>query len=185
MPIPGVAVKIVDVETSAKLAPLNSGLVFVKGPNVMLGYKNMPDETSDCLQNGWYCTGDIGEIDLDGFLTMKDRLSRFSKIGGEMVPHMAIEEQYMDIGEWDYQVIAITSIPSDRKGEELIVLYLPEASRKIEALHDAIMQSDMINIWKPKRNNYFQISEIPLLGTGKLNILALRKLALEAKLGDC
>lgn len=181
-PIPGVAIKVLDVETERELPLGERGLLYVKGPNVMLGYLGMEDETAEVLKDGWYCTGDIVERDEDGFVTLADRLSRFSKIGGEMIPHLAIEEVYMNIGHWDHQVIAVSSVPDERRGEVLVVLYLPEIKDKLEELHKAMLDSDLPNLWKPRRNNYFEINEMPLLGSGKLDVLMLKKIAIEEKL---
>jgi acyl-[acyl-carrier-protein]-phospholipid O-acyltransferase/long-chain-fatty-acid--[acyl-carrier-protein] ligase len=179
-PIPGVAAKIVDVETSELLPFEQEGLLFVKGPNVMRGYLNKPELTSEVIQDGWYNTGDIAKMDEDGFLTITDRLSRFSKIAGEMVPHLAIEELLQNALDIHEQVIAVTSVPDPKKGEELVVLYLDKVSEP-EKLHKIIADSDLPNIWKPKRQNYIKISDIPKLGSGKLDIAKLRQIAIEAK----
>jgi len=68
------------------------GLLLVKGPNCMAVYLGQPEKTQEVNGGGWYVTGDIACIDEDGFIRITDRLTRFSKIGGEMVPHMRIEE---------------------------------------------------------------------------------------------
>ena len=96
-PLPGVSIRIVDPETSAELPPDSPGLLLVKGPNVMQGYLDKPEKTAEVLRDGWYTTGDIAAEDEDGFLTITDRLSRFSKIGGEMVPHIKIEESLHEV----------------------------------------------------------------------------------------
>jgi acyl-[acyl-carrier-protein]-phospholipid O-acyltransferase/long-chain-fatty-acid--[acyl-carrier-protein] ligase len=90
-PLPGVCVKVVDIETGLPVAPRSQGMLLVKGPNVMRGYLDKPEKTAEVLYDGWYTTGDIATMEEDGFLTITDRLSRFSKIGGEMVPHIRIE----------------------------------------------------------------------------------------------
>src|SRR3970282_1915693 len=91
-PIPGVAVKVVGPDTERSLPPGQEGLLLVKGPNVMVGYLAQPELTAQVMRDGWYVTGDIAAVDEDGFIKITDRLSRFSKIGGEMVPHLKIEE---------------------------------------------------------------------------------------------
>src|SRR5262249_26045582 len=86
--LPGVVLRLVDPETFEPLAAGDenaSGLLLVKGPSVMRGYLGKPDLTAQVLREGWYITGDIAQIDADGFVRITDRLSRFSKIGGEMV----------------------------------------------------------------------------------------------------
>jgi len=91
-PLPGIAVKVVDPATMESLPANAEGLLLVKGPNRMLGYLGQPERTADAVQDGWYVTGDIGAIDDEGFIRITDRLARFSKIAGEMVPHLKVEE---------------------------------------------------------------------------------------------
>ena len=184
MAVPGVTLKVVDVNTFETLGPQEQGLLCVRGPNVMVGYKNMEQETQDVLEDGWYCSGDIAKIDEDGFVSIVDRLSRFSKIGGEMVAHVVVEEFFMNLGDWDHQVVAISSVPDDRKGEQLVVLYLDEIKEDIDEFYEKITSSDLANIYKPKRSNYFAVDSFPVLGTGKLDILGLRRLALDAMLSE-
>ncbi|HPS54800.1 MAG TPA: acyl-[ACP]--phospholipid O-acyltransferase [Sedimentisphaerales bacterium] len=179
-PVPGVAAKVVDVETGNPLDFGQEGLLMVKGPNVMLGYLGMDDKTAEVLHDGWYDTGDIAKIDADGFITITDRISRFSKIGGEMVPHVVIEQTYFDGLKNDEQVIAVTAVPDEKKNEELVVLYLEKAGT-VEQLHQIITESKLPNIYKPKFGNYIMIENMPTLGSGKLDIMKLRKIALEAK----
>jgi len=149
----------------------------------MAGYLKRDDLTEKAIVNGWYDTGDIGKLDEDGFLSITDRLARFSKIGGEMVPHLAIEEVIYDELKTNEQVIAVTSIPDEKKGEQLVVLYTEDAS-PAEKLCEIVDKSNMPNIFKPKRANYIKIDEIPLLGSGKLDIMKLRKIATEIKSGS-
>ncbi|MHC4265566.1 MAG: acyl-[ACP]--phospholipid O-acyltransferase, partial [Planctomycetota bacterium] len=116
----------------------------------------------------------------DGFLTITDRLSRFSKIAGEMVPHLGIEDFFHNKLDAHEQLVAVTSVPEPKKGEELVVLYLSKAGEPGK-LHEIISKSDLPNIWKPKPKNYIEVSEIPRLGSGKVNISKLKQIALEAK----
>ena len=178
-PIPGVAVKVVDPETEEPLSPGETGLILVKGPNVMLGYLNRPEKTAEVIRDGWYVTGDIGRLDSDGFLLITDRLSRFSKIGGEMVPHHLIEDELHRLTGQTGQVLAVTSVADDRKGEKLVVLFTGEAGDP-ELLHRAMSESALPNLWKPHRDSYFSIDALPILGSGKLDIRGLRQLAEEA-----
>jgi len=91
IPVPGTCVKTVDPESGADLPRGDVGMIVVKGPQVMAGYLNRPETTAQVLKDGWYSTGDLGYVDPDGFIKITDRLSRFSKVGGEMVPHGAVE----------------------------------------------------------------------------------------------
>jgi len=179
-PLPGIAIKIVNPVSKEPLDVNAEGLLMVKGPNVMAGYLNMEKESAEAVQDGWYNTGDIAKMDEDGFLTITDRLSRFSKIGGEMVPHLGVEEVYQHALDTTEQVVAVTSVPHPKKGEELVVLHLDKAG-DARKLHEIIANSDLPNMWKPRPDNYIQVESMPVLGSGKLDIMKLRKIALETK----
>ncbi len=180
-PLPDVEIKIVDPDTGRELPPDCSGLIMVRGPNVMEGYFDVPEKTDEVLKDGWYDTGDIGCIDKDSFLKITDRLSRFSKIGGEMVPHLAVEQVLLDALGAAEQLVAVTSVPDEKNGEELVVLYLPQAGNA-EKLHEFISQSSLPNLWKPRANNYIMVKEMPTLGSGKLDITKLKEIAISSKI---
>ena len=182
-PLPGVAIEIVDPSTLEPLGANREGLIMAKGPNVMSGYLKRDDLTEKAIIDGWYDTGDIGKLDDEGFLSITDRLSRFSKIGGEMVPHFAIEEVIFDELNAHEQIIAVTSIPDEKRGEKLVVLYTDQAG-PAEKLCEIVDSSNLPNIFKPKRANYIKVDEMPLLGSGKLDIMKLRKIAIEIKSGS-
>jgi len=175
-PLPGVAVKVVDPESFTPLPVEAEGLLLVRGPNVMRGYLNMPEKTDEVLKDGWYVTGDIVNVDRDGFITITDRLARFSKIGGEMVPLIAVEEAYIKGLNTMESVLTVTSVPDPKRGERLMVLYTDEAG-DAEQLHEIIQASDLPNLWKPDRKAYRKVDAIPMLGSGKLDFKAIRDLA--------
>ncbi len=174
--IPGLAVKVLDVETGRPVELGQPGLLFVKGPNVMKGYLKQPEITRQVLKDGWYNTGDIVSIDEDGFVTIHDRLSRFSKIGGEMVPHLTIEETAMEKLGFHESVLAVTSLPDEKKGEQLVILY---DKRKVDGdkLYAVLTESSLPKLYIPKRENLIGIDEIPHLGSGKLDMIKLRQTA--------
>lgn len=175
-PLPGVAVKVVDPETGQRMAVGQPGLLWIKGPNVMLGYLNNPAKTAEVLRDGWYNTGDVAIVDKDGFVTITDRLSRFSKIAGEMVPHVAIEDVYhKGLGKTE-QVLVVTSVPDEKKGERLVVLYTDQAG-DVARLQEIIKESNLPNLWKPAADAYYRIESIPLLGSGKLDLKAVKEWA--------
>jgi len=176
-PLPGVSVRIVDPETAAPLPPGEPGLLLVRGPNVMKGYLGLDKKTAEVLRDGWYNTGDIATLDEDGFLQITDRLSRFSKIGGEMVPHVKIEDKLHELAEATEQVFAVAGVPDEKKGERLVVLHtLPED--RLEACVAKLGQSDLPKLWIPRSNQFFRVDAIPYLGTGKLDLRSVREIAL-------
>jgi acyl-[acyl-carrier-protein]-phospholipid O-acyltransferase/long-chain-fatty-acid--[acyl-carrier-protein] ligase len=153
-------------------------MLWVKGPNVMSGYLNRDDLTTTVLRNGWYVTGDIATLDEDGFLTITDRLSRFSKIGGEMVPHGRVEEALQEAAGAEIQVFAVTAVPDEKKGERLAVLHtLPE--ERIAGVIEKVAESGMPNLFIPQRHSFVKVEMLPVLGTGKLDLRALKRIALE------
>ena len=121
-PLPGVTVRVVDIDTGQPVAPGTPGMLLVKGPNVMKGYLGKPEKTAEVLHDGWYTTGDVAIMEEDGFLTITDRLSRFSKIGGEMVPHIRIEDKLQELAGVTEQVFAVTALPDEKKGERIVVI---------------------------------------------------------------
>jgi acyl-[acyl-carrier-protein]-phospholipid O-acyltransferase/long-chain-fatty-acid--[acyl-carrier-protein] ligase len=179
-PIPGVATKVVDTETGQPVEPGRPGLLYIKGANVMKGYLNDPQKTAEVIADGWYNTGDIVTIDDEGFITITDRLGRFGKIGGEMISHTAIEDVcYKGLGLQD-RVLAVTSIPDEKKGERIVVLYVKSAVDG-EKLFEVINASDLPNLAKPKRENLIAVDAIPALGSGKTDFQRIKKIAAESK----
>jgi len=177
-PVPGVAVRVEDLQTGALLPPGVAGLLKVKGPNLMLGYLGQPARTAEVVQDGWYTTGDIASVDVDGFIFLQDRLSRFSKIGGEMVPHLAVEDALHGLLEVQERCVAVVAVADERKGEQLVVCCTPAAG-DIKVLHERLGHCDLPNLWRPKKDNYMTIDEMPTLGSGKLDIPRLKQMAIE------
>jgi acyl-[acyl-carrier-protein]-phospholipid O-acyltransferase/long-chain-fatty-acid--[acyl-carrier-protein] ligase len=181
-PLPGVSVRIVAPDTFAPLPVSTPGMLLVKGPNVMNGYLERPDLTAKVMHEGWYVTGDIAKMDEDGFVTITDRLSRFSKIGGEMVPHGQVEEALHQAAGVDGQVFAVTGIPSERKGEELAVLHTLEDARIPEIL-EKLGGSGLPNLFIPARGHFIRVESLPVLGSGKLDLRSIKQTAIN-KLGS-
>jgi acyl-[acyl-carrier-protein]-phospholipid O-acyltransferase/long-chain-fatty-acid--[acyl-carrier-protein] ligase len=177
-PLPGITVKIIDPETQEPLGVDAPGLLLVRGPNVMQGYLNRPEKTAEVLRDGWYNTGDIAAIDKDGFLRVTDRFSRFSKIGGEMVPHIKIEETLQDLAGASEQMFVVTAVPDEKKGERLIVLHTLSEEQLEECL-TGLAKSDLPALWRPRHDQFVRIEKLPYLGTGKLDLRKARELALE------
>ena len=177
-PLPGIAIRITDPETGTLRGIGEPGLLFVRGPNIMQGYLNRPEKTAEVLKDGWYNTGDIATVDEDGFLRITDRLSRFSKIGGEMVPHIKIEEKLQEIAKATEQVFAVTAVPDEKKGERLIVL-TTVSEEDLASVLENFAKADLPALWKPREDNFVRIEALPYLGTGKLDLRRLRELAFE------
>lgn len=181
--LPGVSVKIVDPDTEARLPHGEPGLLLVKGPNIMKGYLGQPEKTATVLKDGWYNTGDIAAIDDEGFIVITDRLARFSKIAGEMVPHTKVEETLHKLLDINEQTFAVTSVPDEQKGERLIVLHTL-MDGELEVLVDKLKECDLPNLWRPKHTSFYRIAEIPVLGTGKMDLKKIKALAKEMDVGE-
>ncbi|HXZ11526.1 MAG TPA: AMP-binding protein, partial [Candidatus Sulfotelmatobacter sp.] len=177
-PLPGVSVRIVDPETRELLPVGTPGLLLVRGPNVMKGYLGKPEKTAEVLADGWYATGDIASEDEDGFLTITDRLSRFSKVGGEMVPHIKIEDKLHEIAGATEKTFVVTGVPDGKKGERLIVLHTLKPE-DLKAILERLPESGLPNLWTPRANQFFRVEELPHLGTGKLDLRRVQEIALD------
>ncbi|HTC94770.1 MAG TPA: acyl-[ACP]--phospholipid O-acyltransferase [Terriglobales bacterium] len=177
-PLPGMSVRIVNPETGEPQPLGQQGLLLVKGPNVMQGYLNRPEKTAEVLRDGWYNTGDIAILDEDGFLAIADRLSRFSKIGGEMVPHVKVEERLHELADATEQKFAVTAVPDEKKGERLIVLHTLTDAQLKDCL-EKFAACDLPALWKPRANQFFHVEALPYLGTGKLDLRRIKELAAE------
>lgn len=176
-PIPGVVAKIVDPDTFELLGEGKEGLLLIKGANVMKGYLKNPEKTQEVLKDGWYITGDIATIDKEGFICITDRLSRFSKIGGEMVPHVKVEEEILNILNTSELVCTVTSVADEKKGEKLVVLYVGDIN--VEDIIKHLSEKELPNLWIPKKDNFFKINEIPILGSGKIDLKTIKSKAKE------
>ncbi|MCA9248740.1 MAG: AMP-binding protein, partial [Planctomycetales bacterium] len=181
--VPGVRAKIVDPNTFEQLPAGQQGMLLIAGGNVMQGYLGQPEKTAEVIRDGWYITGDIAELDADGFIKITGRVSRFSKIGGEMVPHVGIEEEMLallagDMGDDNEEgaSLFVAGVPDARKGERLVVLY-KQLSQTPEEICAALATKGLPNLWIPSPDAFYQVDDIPILGTGKIDLKAAQQLA--------
>ncbi|MEQ1862527.1 MAG: AMP-binding protein, partial [Chthoniobacteraceae bacterium] len=174
---PGVAARITCPDTGARRSLHETGMLWLKGVNIFEGYLGDPERTGAVFEDGWFKTGDLARFDEDGFLYIEGRLSRFSKIGGEMVPHETVEQRIIELLELprDERTIAIAGVPDEAKGEALVVL----TTRELDAreLREKLAAAGVPNLWIPKIIK--RIEAIPHLASGKLDLARCKELALE------
>jgi acyl-[acyl-carrier-protein]-phospholipid O-acyltransferase / long-chain-fatty-acid--[acyl-carrier-protein] ligase len=171
----GIAAEIRNPETNEELSIYDSGMLWLRGPNIFEGYLKDPKRTAEVLHNRWLKTGDIGRLDEDGFLYIEGRLSRFSKIGGEMVPHEVVEQKIIAaLGlEGSERRIAICGVPDEAKGEALLLLTAEPI--EMDKLRAGLNEAGVPNLWIPKRS--VVVENIPVLASGKLDIRRCQELA--------
>lgn len=173
---PGIAAEIREPETDGKLSLHQTGMLWLRGVNIFEGYLHDPERTADVLQNGWLKTGDLGRFDEDGFLYIEGRLSRFSKIGGEMVPHEAIESKIVDLlglSGRDERPIAIMGVQDEAKGEALVLLSAVDVD--LAELRSKLHDAGVPNLWIPKQVQ--RVESIPVLASGKLDLKKCKEVA--------
>jgi acyl-[acyl-carrier-protein]-phospholipid O-acyltransferase/long-chain-fatty-acid--[acyl-carrier-protein] ligase len=176
---PGIAAEIRDPESNAKLSLHDSGMLWLRGPNIFEGYLDEPERTAEVMHDGWFRTGDIGRFDEDGFLYIEGRLSRFSKIGGEMVPHEALEQKILTVLNLDghsERVLAVAGVPDESKGEAVVLLTAIDVDT--EQLRVKLREIGVPNLWIPKK--ICRVEAIPVLASGKLDLGRCKEAALAA-----
>jgi acyl-[acyl-carrier-protein]-phospholipid O-acyltransferase/long-chain-fatty-acid--[acyl-carrier-protein] ligase len=181
-PVPGVRVKTVDPETGAELPAGERGMLLATGRNVMAGYLNKPEATAAAIRDGWYVTGDLAIVDGDGFITLVGRESRFAKIGGEMVSHVAVETALAEIvgaSEDGMPRVAVVSVPDKTKGERLVVIHSP-LEQSPDELRKGLSAAGLPNLYIPAPNSFVEVEALPFIGTGKLDLRRVRQIANEA-----
>jgi acyl-[acyl-carrier-protein]-phospholipid O-acyltransferase/long-chain-fatty-acid--[acyl-carrier-protein] ligase len=176
--LPGIAVSIHDVDSGEKLPAGADGMIIIRSPAVMQGYLGRDDLTEKVLDAHGYHTGDIGHLDEHGFLHITGRLARFAKIGGEMVPLDRIENDLRKAlceghGD-DWGDLAVAAVPDASRGERLLVLY---TALPIEAAELIDLLADHPPIFRPRARDLHQVASLPVLGTGKRDLAALKAMA--------
>ncbi len=178
-PLPGVAVKIVHKETMESLPPCEEGLLLVYGANVMKGYLGKDELTRRKIIEGWYITGDLARLDDDGFVTITGREERFAKVGGEMVPLERVEDELHAVLQTNERFFAVTAVPDERKGERLVVLHLPLGGTDPQQVWRQLNERGLPNIYVPAPRDFFQVADLPVLGSGKLDLKKCKQKALD------
>ncbi len=179
LPMSGVDARVVSIEDDHPLPAGETGLLEVRGPNVMAGYLDQPELTAKVMHDEWYRTGDVGFLDADGFIHITGRLSRFSKIGGEMVPHIQIEDTLAELvgaGEDGSMRIAVTAVPCEKRGERIVVLHTELPCSKADLLSKA-KQAGLPNLFLPSEDSFLAVESIPVLGSGKLDLKTMKDIA--------
>jgi acyl-[acyl-carrier-protein]-phospholipid O-acyltransferase / long-chain-fatty-acid--[acyl-carrier-protein] ligase len=177
---PGIAAEIREPETDRRLSLHETGMVWFRGVNIFEGYLHDEKRTADVLRDGWFKTGDIGRFDEDGFLYIEGRLSRFSKIGGEMVPHEAVEQKIVELLGFsgkDERLVAIVGVQDESKGEAFILLAAVDVD--LAQLRDKLRDAGVPNLWIPKK--VCRVDSIPVLASGKLDLKKCQDRAFETQ----
>ena len=183
--LPGIAIRITDPTTDEELTIDRQGMIWLKGANIFQGYLGKPEKTAEILVDGWFQTGDVGRIDDDGFLHIEGRISRFSKIGGEMVPHETIESainKALGLDAESERRIAVVGVPDPQKGEAIILLSAlgnTTIERDCIDLRYKLLEEGIPSLWCPK--TIITVPEIPVLASGKLDIKRCETLAKSAR----
>ncbi len=149
--------------------------LYVRGPNVMRGYLDPTKPFGiDLLPQGWHDTGDVVDVDDEGYIRILGRVKRFAKVGGEMVSLNAVESYAQTV--WPHDTHAAIALPDARKGER-IILFTDNQHAKVEDLASWARANGAPELAVPKR--VVNIDEIPVLGSGKTDYVVLARLAAE------
>ena len=173
---PGIAAEIREPETDRKLTLHETGMLWVRGPNIFDGYLNDAERSAEVLRDGWFKTGDLGRFDEDGFLFIEGRLSRFSKIGGEMVPHEMVEQKIISALRLDghaERVVTVMGVRDEAKGEALVLL--SSIDLDAQQMRTALREAEVPNLWVPRTIR--RVEAIPVLASGKLDLGRCKQLA--------
>ena len=184
--VPGLAVRITDPDDDSVRLPISErGMIWFKGPNVFSGYIGRDDLNAEIFRDGWFKTGDLGHVDLNGFLTLGGRRSRFSKVGGEMVPHEVVEnaiEGFVQLPEgFAGRAVAVMGVPDAAKGEALVLLsavHQGQLNQALEEIKNHLVAVGLPRLWCPRE--IIPVEAIPALPTGKMDLKGCQILAYEA-----
>jgi acyl-[acyl-carrier-protein]-phospholipid O-acyltransferase/long-chain-fatty-acid--[acyl-carrier-protein] ligase len=177
--MPGHAARILDPNSMKDIEVTKVGLLMLKGPNIFRAYLGEPKRTAEVKQGEWFITGDLARFDEDGFLFIEGRLSRFSKIAGEMVPHGTVEDALIkayNLFDEEQPMIAVAGRPDKAKGEALVLLAAMDL--ELEDVRKKLNGAGLANLWIPREIKRVEV--IPTLATGKLDLRQIQVLASES-----
>lgn len=165
LPVPGLAVRIVDAAGGDDVAPGQEGELIVRGPNLMSGYHGKPAETEAALRRGWYHTGDLARADENGFLTITGRLKELIIRGGQNIAPAEIEETvclFEGIAD-----CAVLGVPHEHLGEVPVIFVVAKEGHDIEA--EALLDHcrGHLSSYKVPQAVY-RVPDIPRTGSGKI-----------------
>ena len=186
--LPGLAVRITDPDDDDRALPLTEqGMIWLKGASVFSGYIGMEHLNKNLFRDGWFKTGDLGYVDLNAFINLGGRRSRFSKIGGEMVPHEVVESAIERFVQRpanfspEERAVCIVGVPDVQKGEALVLLSCVHSGNLTQALDEIrahLVSIGIPRLWCPRE--LIPVESIPELPTGKLDLRGCNMLAQEA-----
>lgn len=184
--LPGLAVRITDPDDDeVRLSLSEQGMIWFRGANVFKGYVGRPELNEKIFRDGWFKSGDLGSVDLNGFLTLAGRRSRFSKIGGEMVPHevveIAIEEFVEKPADLQGRAVAVVGVPDEQKGEALVLLsavHHSNLTQALDAIRAHLAEQGLPRLWAPRE--IIPVELIPMLTSGKMDLRGCQMLAYES-----
>lgn len=171
--LPNIQVRIENFETGQDCSVGEIGKILVKGPSVMKGYYDDPEQTAEVLKDGWYNTGDMGYLDKDGYLWHAGRFKRFTKVGGEMVSLVKVEntlEKYLP----PEVLCCVVEIMDEKKGS-LIIAAVSAEINKTEILRKMMTELPVIAL--PRQ--FLTINELPVMGTGKVDFRSVTRMVQE------
>lgn len=171
--LPNIQVRIENFETGQDCSVGEIGKILVKGPSVMKGYYDDPEQTAEVLKDSWYNTGDMGYLDKDGYLWHAGRFKRFTKVGGEMVSLVKVEntlEKYLP----PEVLCCVVEIMDEKKGS-LIIAAVSAEINKTEILRKMMTELPVIAL--PRQ--FLTINELPVMGTGKVDFRTVTRMVQE------
>jgi acyl-[acyl-carrier-protein]-phospholipid O-acyltransferase/long-chain-fatty-acid--[acyl-carrier-protein] ligase len=177
LPLPGTEFRILNMATSGEVQPGTTGIISVRGPQVMKGYLGNPLETTKVYNDGWLITDDLGSKDEEGFLTVSAGRFTLAMVAGEIVPLPLLEKEILRITGRNTSTIAVISLPDPMLGERIVVVYTDLGMPPGELL-SRLAKLGVRQRWIPEERDFVNVSSLPLLHNGNPDLREIRQLAL-------